>query len=61
MVGAYYAPPPLPAKLCAEVAWEIIHTPVLKAEDKRKVLNNLRRRCGQNFLHPGIVAPAGWP
>lgn len=61
MVSVAYTPPPLPLKLCAEVAWEIIHTPVLTEEDKRKVLSNLRRRCGQNFLDPVIMAPTGWP
>jgi len=46
-------------KLCTEVAWEIIHTPVLSAEDKRKVLGNLARRCAFD-LGPAVVPPNGW-
>lgn len=53
------APPALPVRLCSEVAWEIIHTPVLSDEDKRKVLGNLARRCAFN-LGPAVVPPNGW-
>jgi hypothetical protein len=54
------APPALPVRLCSEVAWEIIHTPVLSNEDKQKVLANLARRCAFN-LGPAVVPPTGWP
>ena len=54
------APPALPVRLCSEVAWEIIHTPVLSNEDKRKVLSNLAKRCAFN-LGPPVVLPTGWP
>ena len=53
------APPTLPVRLCSEVAWEIIHTPVLSNEDKRKVLSNLAKRCAFN-LEPPVVLPTGW-
>jgi len=59
LVIPYQPPPPLPVKLCSEVAWEIIHTPVLSEEDKRKVLNNLAKRCAFN-LGPGAAPPIGW-
>ena len=59
LVIPYQPPPPLPVKLCSEVAWEIIHTPVLSEEDKRKVLNNLARRCAFN-LGPGVAPPISW-
>jgi len=60
VVSLQYNPPPLPVKLCAEVAWEIIHTPVLSREHKTKVLYNLSRRCGKNLIPPGVLPPSGW-
>lgn len=59
LVIPYQPPPALPVKLCTEVAWEIIHTPVLSDEDKKKVLGNLARRCAFN-LGPAVVPPTGW-
>ena len=59
LVVPYQPPPPLPVKLCSEVAWENIHTPVLSEEDKRKVLSNLAKRCAFN-LGPGVAPPIGW-
>ena len=59
LVVPYQPPPALPVKLCTEVAWEIMHTPVLSEEDKRKVLGNLARRCAFN-LGPAMVLPNGW-
>ena len=59
LVIPYQPPPPLPVKLCSEVAWEIIHTPVLSEVDKRKVLNNLAQRCAFN-LGPGVAPPISW-
>ncbi len=59
LVVPYQPPPPLPVKLCTEVAWEIMHTPVLSDEDKRKVLGNLAKRCAFN-LGPVVVPLNGW-
>ena len=59
LVVPYQPPPALPVKLCTEVAWEIMHTPVLSEEDKRKVLGNLARRCAFD-LGPAMVLPNGW-
>ena len=49
-----YAPPELPPLICTEVAWEVIHSPVLDRREKKKILWNLQRMCTE------VVTPSNW-